>query len=122
MSNIVSASYASPTIQYDLSPDQLALLRELQQGTYDSGTDLSDIDLLGALSGAGMGVLTGIGGGIPGMVVGGIGGLINSGLGDLSNAQNINNSELEALYRAVQESAQQHNAARKQRAYANLMY
>lgn len=122
MSDIVSASYASPTIQYDLSPDQLNLLRELRQGAYDSGADLSDIDLLGALSGAGMGVLTGIGGGIPGMVVGGIGGLINSGLGDLNNAQNINNSELEALYQAVQESAQQHNAARKQRAYANLIY
>jgi hypothetical protein len=54
------------------------------------------------------------------MVIGALGGGLNSVVDDFGNAQNISNSELEALYNAVVASEQQNNALKKQRAYANL--
>ena len=120
MADIISSSYNSPTIQYDLSPEQLDILREVRSGNYDNSADLSDIDLLGVLGDTGMGVLTGIGGGVPGMIIGGIGGLANSVIGDLGSAKDRSNAELEALYSAVLASEQQHNALKRQRAYAML--
>jgi hypothetical protein len=96
------------------------MLREVRSGSYDNSTDLSDIDLLGVLGDTGMGVLTGIGGGVPGMIIGGLGGLANSVIGDLGSAKDRSNAELEALYNAVLASEQQHNALKRQRAYAML--
>lgn len=115
-SDIISASYNNPTIQYDLAPDQMRLLRELHNGTYDESAGLSDVDLLGVLGDAGMGALTGIGGGIPGIIAGALGGGANSVLTDLSDATSRGNSELEALYQAILESNRQHNAMRRQNA------
>lgn len=119
ISDIVSASYNSPTIQYDLAPDQLETLRQLRDGDYETGTGLGDLDLLSVLGDVGMGVLGGIPGGIGGMVLGGLGGLGTSLASNYSNAQGRQASELEALYQAVLESEQQHNDLRKQRAYAS---
>ena len=116
-SDIVSASYNSPTLQYDLAPEQLRLLRELRAGEDVETADFGDIDLLGLLPDVGMGVLQGLPGGVPGMIIGGVGGLINSGIGDLNNAQARNNAELEALYQAVMDSSRQHSELKKQRAY-----
>lgn len=115
-SDIISASYNNPTIQYDLAPDQMRLLRELHSGNYDESAGLSDVDLLGVLGDAGMGALTGIGGGIPGIIAGALGGGANSVLTDLSDATSRGNSELEALYQAILESNRQHNAMRRQNA------
>lgn len=120
MADTIASSYNSPTIQYDLSPEQLDMLREVRSGSYDNSAGLSDIDLLGVLGDTAMGVLTGIGGGGVGMAVGGIGGLLNSITGDLNSAKDRNNAELEALYNAVLASEQQHNALKRQRAYAML--
>ena len=119
MSDIVSASYNSPTIQYDLSPDQMETLRQLRDGDYEAGTDLGDLDLLSLLGDVGMGVLGGIPGGIGGMVLGGLGGLGTNLASDYANAQSRQTAELEALYQAVLESEKQHNDLRKQRAYAS---
>lgn len=119
MSDIVAASYNSPTIQYDLSPDQMETLRQLRDGDYETGTDLGDLDLLSLLGDVGMGVLGGIPGGIGGMVLGGLGGLGTSLASDYANAQSRQTAELEALYQAVLESEKQHNDLRKQRAYAS---
>lgn len=119
MSDIVSASYNSPTIQYDLSPDQMETLRQLRDGDYETGTDLGDLDLLSILGDVGMGVLGGIPGGIGGMVLGGLGGLGTNLASDYANAQSRQTAELEALYQAVLESEKQHNDLRKQRAYAS---
>lgn len=121
VSDIISSSYNSPTIQYDLTPDQLNLLRTLRRDGYeDDSVDVSNVDVLGVLGDAAMGGLTGIAGGIPGMIIGALGGGLNSVVDDFGNAQNISNSELEALYNAVVASEQQNNALKKQRAYANL--
>lgn len=119
MSDIVAASYNSPTIQYDLAPDQLETLRKLRDGDYETDTGLGDLDLLGILGDVGMGVLGGIPGGIGGMVLGGLGGLGTSLANDYSNTQSRQTAELEALYQAVLESEKQHNDLRKQRAYAS---
>ena len=119
MSDIVSASYNSPTVQYDLAPDQMETLRQLRDGDYETGTDLGDLDLLSILGDVGMGVLGGIPGGIGGMVLGGLGGLGTSLASNYSNAQSRQTAELEALYQAVLESEKQHNDLRKQRAYAS---
>lgn len=119
ISDIVAASYNSPTIQYDLAPDQLETLRKLRDGDYETDTDLGDLDLLSVLGDVGMGVLGGIPGGIGGMVLGGLGGLGTSLANDYANAQGRQTAELEALYQAVLESEKQHNDLRKQRAYAN---
>jgi hypothetical protein len=120
ISDIVSSSYNNPNLQYDISPDQLELLRDLRRGNYDSESDLSDIDLLGALGDAGMGVLTGILGGAPGMIAGGVGGFLNSIVGDFGDEQNRSNAELEALYQAILASDRQYNDLKRQRAYANF--
>ena len=115
-SDILSAAYSNPTLQYDLAPDQMRLLRELRNGTYDASADVSDVDLLGVLGDAGMGALTGIGGGIPGIVIGALGSGANSVFTDLSEATSRGNSELEALYQAIVESGRQANAMRRQAA------
>ena len=121
VSDIISSSYNSPTIQYDLTPDQLNLLRTLRRDGYeDDSIDVSNVDVLGALGDAAMGGLTGIAGGIPGMVIGALGGGLNSVVDDFGNAKNITNSELESLYNAIVASEQQNNALKKQRAYASL--
>ena len=119
MSDVVSASYNSPTIQYDLAPDQMETLRQLRDGDYETGTDLGDLDLLSVLGDVGMGVLGGIPGGIGGMVLGGLGGLGTSLASNYSNAQSRQTAELEALYQAVLESEKQHNDLRKQRAHVS---
>lgn len=120
MSNIISASYSNPNVQYDLSPEQLALLRDLRRGDYEPETSLTDIDLGGALGGALGGVLTGAAGGVPGMVIGGLGGALNSVIGDFGSEQSSSNAELEALYQAILESDRHYNDLKRQRAYANL--
>jgi hypothetical protein len=114
-SSIVASAMNNPMVNYDLSADQKQLLSQLQRGTYDNTTDLSDIDLLGALGNGAMGALSGIGGGIPGIIIGGIGGAINSGIKDIGNAQNRKNAELQALYAALQESNRNYGDMRRQR-------
>lgn len=119
LSQITTASYNSPTLQYDLSPEQLDTLRQIREGDFDTSADLDDLNLLSLLGDTAMGVLGGIPGGISGMVLGGLGGLGTGLSRDYSNAQARQASELEALYQAVLASEQQHNDLRKQRAYAS---
>ena len=117
VSEILASSYNSPTIQYDLTSDQLDLLRELRNGNYDNSLDLGDVNVGGVLGGAGMGALSGLAGGLPGVILGAIGGAGSSLTKNLASARDRNNTELEALYQAVLDSEQQNNAAKKQRMY-----
>ncbi len=120
VSDIVLAAANSPTVGYDLSGDQLRLLRELQRGAYDDNADASDVDIMGVLGDAAMGALTGLPGGGIGAAIGGIGGAVNSVIKDLGAAETANADELEALYQAVLESERYHQDQRKQRAYRTL--
>lgn len=117
MSEILASSYNSPTIQYDLTSDQLDLLRELRNGNYDNSLDLGDVNIGSVLGGAGKGALSGLAGGLPGVILGAIGGAGSSITENLANARDRNNTELESLYQAVLDSEQQNNAAKKQRMY-----
>lgn len=121
-SDIINASYDNPMLSYDLSSEQMDLLRQLRRGTYDDSVGIDDVDLAGTLGGAVKGGLTGFltGGGIPGAIVGAIGGGANSVIDDLGQARDISNAELESLLQAMEASKQQQNAMKKQRMYAAL--
>lgn len=120
VSDIITASYNNPMLQYDLTSDQRNMLSKLRRGSYDSESNIDDVDFLGVLGDAVKGGVMGIGGGIPGMVIGAIGGGANAVVDDMNQGQEATNAELEALYQAIMESEQQYNALKKQRAYANL--
>lgn len=121
-SDIVTASYNNPMLQYDLSSDQMELLRALRNGRYDSDIGIDDVDWLDAGGDALKGGLTGfLTGGMPGAIVGAVGSGANAAIGSLGNQQERSNAELQALYDAVVQSEQQYNDIKKQRAYANLM-
>ena len=119
-SDIVTASYNNPMLQYDLDPEQLSMLRDLRRGTYDNSVGISDVSLLGVLGDVLKGGLYGAGGGIPGMIAGAIGGGVNSVIGDLGQARENSNAELEALYQSILESEQGVNNIKKQKALANF--
>ena len=120
VSDIIVAAQNSPTLAYDLTPDQLQLLRQLQRGTYDTDASLSDVNASGAIGNAIKGAMMGIGGGRYGMLIGGLGGLVNSGIGDMQSGAARRNSELEALYAALVEAQRNHNSVLRDRAYARI--
>ena len=119
-SDIIVAAQNAPTLAYDLSPDQLRLLRQLQRGAYDTDSSLSDVDGAGAFGNAIKGALMGIGGGQYGMLIGGLGGLINSGISDMQSGAERRNAELEALYAALTESQRNYNNVLRDRAYSMI--
>ena len=120
--DIVGAAYNNPMIYYDLTSDQMSLLRKLRNGSYDTETDLSDVDWGSALKGAVKGGVGGfVTGGIPGAVIGAIGSGANSATESLVNAQGADAAELEALYNAILASERSYNDIQKQKAYARLM-
>lgn len=116
VSKILSSS-SSPYLQYDLTSDQLDLLTDLKRKGYDDSFDLSSIDLMDLLGGAGQGLLMGIPGGLPGMLTGAIGGGVNAAIGGASESAEADNAELMALYNAVMQSEQQYKNMLRQRAY-----
>lgn len=121
LSDIRSAAANNRMLYYDLSPDQLATLRNINAGNYDNEWDLSDLSLSSLLSGGLTGALTGIAGGLPGMVVNGLAGAFNAGLSDISQGVAADNAELEALYQAIVASNQEYNDTRRQMAYNRMM-
>ncbi len=120
ISDIVTSSYNSPTLQYDLNSEQLKLLRELRNDRYNTDVDFGDLDLLGILADFGKGALTGAPGGIYGALIGGVGSALNSGIEDLQGGISADNAELQALYDAILNSEQQYKQLEKQKAYARL--
>lgn len=121
LADIRAAAANNRMLYYDLSPDQLALLRNVSAGNYDNEWDLSDLSISSMLGGGLTGALTGIAGGLPGMVVNGLAGVFNAGLEDISQGVAADNAELEALYQAIVASNQEYNDTRKQMAYNRMM-
>lgn len=119
-SDIVSASYNNPMLHYDLTSDQMKLLRDLRNDRYDGEVGFNDINKTDVLTEALKGGAMGIVGGLPGMVLGAVGSGANAVINGMNEAQSDKIDELEALYQAIMESEQQYNALKKQRAYANL--
>lgn len=118
-SDIVTASYNNPMLQYDLDENQMKLLRQLRRGTYDSD---SDIDWSDTIGGALKGGVYGLAGGIPGVILGALGGGANAAIDSMNTAQGVTNDELEALYAAIMQSEQEYNALRKQRMIQSGIY
>lgn len=118
VNDILASAAGNPNLRYDLSADQLATLRKLQNGTYDT---TGDLDLGGVLSnagdiamGAGMGFVTG--GGIPGAILGGLGGLVDGVSSKTIGNQEQITADLQGLYQALYES-EMANKAMKRDAY-----
>lgn len=110
---ILSTAAANPMNSSYLSADNMRLLRQLRNGTYEADdADTKEI-ILNGLSGALKGTLTGVAGGIPGMVIGGFGGAINDGMSTVSNAANVDNQKLEALLAELEDAQTQYNRMKR---------
>jgi len=111
--NQIRASVASnPMISSYLSSDQQKLLNQIKRGKFDTNNIENDNAFLDSLKGAGMGALTGLAGGLPGMIVGGIGGGLNGAMQSQANAQQGQNSQLEALYQALADAEDNYRSMR----------
>lgn len=124
--DILASASANPNLRYDLTSDQLKMLRQLRNGTYDLSGDLSGASILSGLGntaiGAGTGFLTG---GWGGAIAGGLGGLVDSALGGMQDNQRRITSELEGLYQALYESEMRNKSMERNAAmqrYANGLY
>ena len=110
---VLSTAAANPMNSSYLSTDNMRMLRQLRNGTYDAdGVNTKDVISRG-LGGALKGVLTGAAGGIPGMVIGGVGGAVNGGLSAKSNADKLNNQKLEALLTELEDAQTQYNQMKR---------
>lgn len=126
MSDIAISAMGNPNLRYDLTSEQLALLNQVQDGSYADAAALDMDALLGAapnaLLQAGLGFLSG---GTTGAVINGIGTLANAGLAGGTAAQEQKNAELNALYQALLESEMYNKSLKRDAAmqrYANSLY
>lgn len=115
MSDIVASAAGNPLLSSYLTPDQLRLLRQVRDGSYDASSDANDfIKGMGSgLGNAAIGALMGIPGGLPGMLIGGIGGLVNGGIDGLSAGTEDNYAELSALYQALMDAEAQYRSMKR---------
>ena len=106
VSQILASAGSNPNLRYDLSADQMQLLRQLQNGTYDTSAGFSIDGLLGNLgnvaTGAGMGFLTG--GGWTGALLGALAPAAEGITSGMSADQGRITAELEGLYNALLDS------------------
>lgn len=110
---ILSTAAANPMNSSYLSTDNMRMLRQLRNGTYDADGVKAKNVISNGLSGALKGVLTGAAGGIPGMVVGGVGGAVNGGLSAKSTTDESNNQKLEALLAELEDAQTQYNQMKR---------
>ena len=105
VSNILASAGGNPNLRYDLSSDQLQLLRRLQNGTYDTSAGFSIDGLMNNLgdvaSGAGMGFLTG---GWTGAALGALSPIASGITSGMTADQGRITAELEGLYNALRDS------------------
>lgn len=115
MSDIVASATGNPLLSSYLTSDQLRLLRQVRDGSYDTSSNAKDfLKGMGSnLGDAAMGALMGISGGLPGVLIGGIGGLINGGIEGLSTGTEDNYAELSALYQALMDAEAQYRSMKR---------
>lgn len=109
-SKILSTAAANPMNSSYLSADNMRLLRQLRNGTYDSDNTSSLLDIL---RGGATGVATGALGGPVGMLIGGIGGAINGGISSKANSTTNENEKLEALLAELEDAQAQYNQLKR---------
>lgn len=125
--DILQSAAGNEMLRYDLSSDQLDLLRKLRNGTYDLTGDFEAGDLLGNLgniaTGAGLGFVTG--GGPIGAILGGASGVIDSVSSSKIGNQEKITQDLQNLYDALYESEMRNKSMQRDAAYqryANSLY
>lgn len=127
VSQILASAGGNPNLRYDLSADQMQLLRRLQNGTYDTSAGFGIDGLLNNLgnvaTGAGLGFLTG--GGWTGALMGALAPAAEGITSGMSADQGRITAELEGLYNALLDSEmttkEMKRNANMQR-YANSIY
>lgn len=125
--DILQSAAGNEMLRYDLSADQLELLRKLRNGTYDLTGDFDAGDLLGNLgniaTGAGLGFVTG--GGPIGAILGGASGIIDGVSSSMVGNQEKITQDLQNLYDALYESEMRNKSMQRDAAYqryANSLY
>jgi hypothetical protein len=120
VNDILASAAGNSMYRYDLSADQLATLRKLQNGSYDTTGDFDMDSLLGNLgniaTGAGVGFVTG--GGIPGAILGGLGGVVDGVSSGMVGNQEQITADLQSLYDALYESEMRNKQMKRDAAYA----
>lgn len=125
--DILQSAAGNEMLRYDLSADQLELLRKLRNGTYDLTGDFDAGDLLGNLgniaTGAGIGFVTG--GGPIGAILGGASGVVDGVSSSMVGNQEKITQDLQNLYDALYESEMRTKSMQRDAAYqryANSLY
>ena len=125
--DILQSAAGNEMLRYDLSADQLELLRKLRNGTYDLTGDFDAGDLLGNIgniaTGAGLGFVTG--GGPVGAILGGASGVIDGVSSSMVGNQEKITQDLQNLYDALYESEMRSKSMKRDAAYqryANSLY
>lgn len=118
--DILQSAAGNEMFRYDLSADQLALLRKLRSGTYDLTSDFEASDLLDNLgtiaTGAGLGFIAG--GGPIGAILGGASGVIDGVSSSMVGNQEQITADLQSLYDALYESEMRNKQMKRDAAYA----
>lgn len=111
---LISASN-NPLVGQYLTADQLSLLNQIKNGTYEPEGDSNFLEnALGGLPNAIIPTLLGLAmGGAPGAIAGGIGSLIGSGVSGYKDASSSKNAELSALYQALVDAEAQYKSMRR---------
>lgn len=120
VNDILASAAGNSMYRYDLSADQLATLRKLQNGSYDTTGDFDMDSLLGNLgniaTGAGVGFVTG--GGPVGAILGGLSGVVDGVSSGMVGNQEQITADLQSLYNALYESEMRNKQMKRDAAYA----
>lgn len=126
VNDILASAAGNQNYRYDLSTDQLQMLRRLQNGTYDTSGDFEIESLFSNLgdtaTGAGLGFVTG---GPVGAILGGLGGVVDGVSSGMTRNQEKITADLQSLYDALYESEMRNKAIKRDAAtqrYANSLY
>ena len=127
VNDILASAAGNSMYRHDLSADQLATLRKLQNGSYDTTGDFDMDSLLGNLgniaTGAGVGFVTG--GGPVGAILGGLSGVVDGVSSGMVGNQEQITADLQSLYDALYESEMRNKQMKRDAAYqhyANSLY
>lgn len=120
VNDILASAAGNSMYRYDLSADQLATLRKLQNGSYDTTGDFDMGSVLGNLGNIATGAASGFvfGGGVPGAVLGGLSGVIDGASSGMVGNQEQITADLQSLYDALYESEMRNKQMKRDAAYA----
>lgn len=126
ISDILASAGGNSNLRYDLSSDQLNLLRQLQNGTFDTSADFDISNAFGNLGNVATQAAMGYAfGGIPGAILSGLTPVASGITSGMTQDQRQITARLEGLYNSLAESEMRNKAMKRDAAmqrYANSLY